>query len=122
MFVLDHSVAMRWLLQSEKAIDQKYAESVLRSFNDIDVVVPGLRHLEVVNVLMSAERRGEIEAGEVEGFVSQLENLPLRIDLATAQQAFSRTLSLARIYKLSSYDAAYLELSVRERLPLATLD
>ena len=29
---------------------------------------------------------------------------------------------LARAYKLSSYDAAYLELSVRERVPLATLD
>jgi predicted nucleic acid-binding protein len=29
---------------------------------------------------------------------------------------------LARIYKLSSYDAAYLELAIREDLPLATLD
>ncbi len=31
-------------------------------------------------------------------------------------------LALARIYKLSSYDAAYLELSIREGLSLATLD
>ena len=40
----------------------------------------------------------------------------------TAHQSFSRTLGLARIYKLSSYDAAYLELEIREGLPLATLD
>ena len=28
-FVLDNSVSMRWLLASEKAADQKYAENVL---------------------------------------------------------------------------------------------
>ncbi|MEK7753053.1 MAG: type II toxin-antitoxin system VapC family toxin, partial [Acidobacteriota bacterium] len=32
------------------------------------------------------------------------------------------TLSLARRYALSAYDAAYLELALREGLPLATLD
>jgi predicted nucleic acid-binding protein len=121
-FVLDNSVTMRWLLASEKSADQKYAENVLKAFNEVDALVPGLWHLEVVNVLMCAERRNEIDAGEAEGFISQLENLPLHVDRVTAQQAFSRTLSLARIYKLSSYDAAYLELAIREGLPLATLD
>jgi predicted nucleic acid-binding protein len=31
-------------------------------------------------------------------------------------------LALARAYKLSTYNAAYLELALREGLPLATLD
>jgi predicted nucleic acid-binding protein len=39
-----------------------------------------------------------------------------------SHQAFSRTLSLCRAYKLSSYDAAYLELAIRKSLPIATLD
>lgn len=121
-FVLDNSVAMRWLLPSQKASDQKYAEKILKTFADKDAVVPNLWHLEAVNVLMEAERRADIDAGEVERFISHLENLPLHTDRATVQQAFSRTLSLARIYKLSSYDAAYLELAIREGLPLATLD
>lgn len=34
----------------------------------------------------------------------------------------SDTLQLARRYKLSAYDAAYLELALRTGLPLATLD
>ena len=121
-FVLDNSVAIRWLMPSPKASDQAYAESVLTSLLDSDARVPNLWHLEAANVLLSAERRGEIKAGESEAFISQLEGLPLDLDPMTAHQSFSRTLGLARIYKLSSYDAAYLELAIREGLPLATLD
>jgi predicted nucleic acid-binding protein len=72
--------------------------------------------------LLSAERRGDIEPGDTERFVAQLENLPVKVDAKTAHQAFSRTLATAKAYRLSSYDAAYLELSIRENLPLATLD
>ena len=46
----------------------------------------------------------------------------LLASLKESDQAFSRTLSLSRAYNLSSYDAAYLELAIREGLPLATLD
>lgn len=121
-FVLDNSVAMRWLLESEKKSDQAYAEAVLKSLVDADALVPDLWHLEAANVLLSAERRGELDTGDVERFISQLESLPIRIDPLSAHQAFSRTLSLSRAYKLSSYDAAYLELAIREGLPLATVD
>jgi len=121
-FVLDNSVAMRWLLESEKPSDQKYVESVLKSLLDADALVPNLWHLEAANVLLGAEKRSEIDAGEIERFISQLENLPIHVDPLTAHQAFNRTLALARIYKLTSYDAAYLELAIREGLSIATLD
>ncbi len=121
-FVLDNSVAMRWLLESDKLSDQDYAEKVLKSFSDSDAFVPNLWHLEASNVLLRAERYGEITTGEVERFISQLENLPIQVDSLTANQSFSRTLALARAYNLSSYDAAYLELAIRENIPLATLD
>ncbi len=121
-FVLDNSVAMRWILESEKVSDQVYAKKVLKSFATDDALVPNLWHLEATNVLLGAEKRSEITAGEIEGFISQLENLPIYIDPLTAQQSFSRTLALGRAYNLSSYDAAYLELAIREGIPLATLD
>jgi predicted nucleic acid-binding protein len=121
-FVLDNSVAMRWLLDSPKASDQQYALSVLQSLTENDAIVPNLWHLEAVNVLVAAEGQNELSAGEVEAFISQLEGLPIKFDTLTAHQAFSRILGMSRIYKLSSYDAAYLELAVREGLTIASLD
>lgn len=121
-YVLDNSVAMRWLLASQKKADQAYAENVLRSLAEAEAVVPNLWHLEAANVLLVAERRGELEPGEVERFIAQLESLPIVVDPLTSHQVFSRGLGLSRAYKLSTYDAAYLELAIREGLPLASLD
>jgi len=121
-FILDNSVAMRWLFVTPKAADQKYAERVLISLSEVGARVPNLWHLEASNVLLGAEKRAEINLGDSEGFIIQLENLPIHVDSLTAHQAFSRTISIARNYKLSSYDASYLELAIREGLPLATLD
>ena len=121
-FVLDHSVAMRWLIESKKKADQNYAEAVLKTMVDTDSIVPDLWHLEAANVLLGLEKHGDATTGEIERFISQLENLPIRIDPLTADQSLKRTLVLAKAYKLSSYDAAYLELAIRESVPLATLD
>jgi predicted nucleic acid-binding protein len=121
-FILDNSVAMRWLLNTKKAADQQYALDVLDSLADGNAIVPNLWHLEATNVLLAAEKRDEIGLGDIEGFISQLENLSIQTDTMTSHHAFNRTLTLARAYKLSSYDAAYLELAIREGLPLATLD
>ena len=121
-FVLDNSVSMRWLLSSDKKSDQSYSEKVLKSMLNARAYVPNLWHLEATNVLLSAKKRSEIDAGEIEIFISQLENLPVHTDTSTSKQAFNRTLALADAYRLSSYDAAYLELAIREGLPIATLD
>ncbi len=56
-FVLDNSVAMRWLLASNKASDQKYAELVLKSLVDAEVLVPNLWHLEVANLLSATNQK-----------------------------------------------------------------
>ncbi|MGI9289444.1 MAG: type II toxin-antitoxin system VapC family toxin [Pseudomonadales bacterium] len=119
---MDNSIAMRWLLASEKKSDQTYAEAVLKSLVDVYATVSNLWHLEATNVLIAAEKRGALATGDVERFIAQLESLPIQVDPMTAHQAFSRTLSLSKAYKLSSYDAAYLELAIREGLPIATLE
>ena len=121
-FVLDNSVAMRWLIPSLKSSDQQYAERVLKSMNEADALVPGLWHIEASNVLLGAEKSGEITVAQTEAFTSQLENLPISVDSSTWRRSFGRTMVLARSYGLSSYDAVYLELAVRESLMLASLD
>lgn len=121
-FVLDNSVSMRWLLESPKKTDQDYATLVLDCLDNQDALVPNLWHLEIVNVLLRAEKGGQITQGESDAFISQLENLPIHVDPITSHQAFTRTVNFARTYKLSSYDASYLEIAIREGLPIATLD
>ena len=121
-FVLDNSVAMRWLLETDKKSDQVYADSVLKSFNDCEAIVPNLWHLEASNVLLGAEKRLDVSIAEVERFISQLDNLPIHVDPLTSHLSLTRILTIARAYKLSSYDGAYLEIAIRESLPLATLD
>ncbi len=121
-FVLDNSVSMRWLLVSNKAADQRYAEKVLLSLENVETLVPNLWHLEASNVLLSAEKAGELDVGEVERFIAQLDNLPIFVDPLTYHYSLGRTRALAKAYKLSAYDAAYLELAVREGVALASLD
>jgi len=55
-------------------------------------------------------------------FVGLLQSMNIRSDPNTFDRALGDTLQLARRFKLSSYDASYLELALREGLPLATLD
>lgn len=51
-----------------------------------------------------------------------LELLPIEIDKKTSDLALNRILELAREYKITVYDACYLELSLRVSAPLATLE
>jgi predicted nucleic acid-binding protein len=53
---------------------------------------------------------------------NQLTMLPVTLDIETADQAWMATARLAERYQLTLYDAAYLELAQRRKLPLATLD
>lgn len=121
-FVLDNSVAMRWFMPSSKEQDQAYSYRVLNSFSSVSSLVPNLWHLEAVSALLGSERRGENTEGQVESHLITLDKLPIFVDPLTVHNAFGRTLSLARAFNLSSYDAAYLELAIRESLPIASLD
>ncbi len=122
-FVLDNSVTMRWIFESEKKTDQKYAETVLKSLATLEALVPNLWALEVVNVLKNAVSKDEsITKSDAELFLTSLSTLPILTDHLTARKAFNKTFDLAQLYNLSSYDAAYLELAIREGIPLATID
>jgi predicted nucleic acid-binding protein len=121
-FVLDNSVAMRWFIPCNKEQDQAYSREVLNSFSSSSALVPNLWHLEVVSAFLGSERRGENTEGQIESYLIKLDKLPIFVDPLTVHNAFSRTLALARAFNLSSYDASYLELAIRESLPIVTLD
>ena len=55
-------------------------------------------------------------------FLDILGNLDIRVDPDLPGRAFRDVLPLARERRLTTYDAAYLELAMRLGLPLATKD
>ena len=123
-FVLDNSVVMRWLFGDGNQRDLAYASHVLDALanSDAQAVVPSVWPLEVANVVTRAEAKGLLTEARSLQFLRLLEDLAIATDADTAQYALKDTLQLARRFALSAYDAAYLELALRQGLPLATLD
>jgi predicted nucleic acid-binding protein len=69
-----------------------------------------------------AERRHRTTPADTSRALTLLGALPIEIDHRTGEMINNSTLSIARSYALTVYDAAYLELCLREGLALATLD
>lgn len=118
-FVLDCSTTMAWCFSDETS---PRADAVLAALEEEEAVVPNHWPLEVANVLAVAERRQRIAAARSDNFLEYLNSLPIAVDDQSPQKAFDAVLPLARRWRLSAYDAAYLELALRLRCPLASLD
>ena len=121
-FVLDNSVTMRWFFGDGKPAELRYAGLVLDSLNRASAVVPVTWGLEVANVIARAEAKAIVTEARSRTFLELLEGINIEVDQATFSRSLSDTLQLARRYRLSAYDASYLELALRRSLPLATLD
>ena len=120
-FVLDASVALGWTLDNPVPASATRAKHALLSGSR--AVVPALWHLEIANGLVVAERRGILTSSDAMLALLQLEQLcaqafEVEADIVPMRQAFMT----ARTYQLSAYDSVYLDLALRVRLPLATLD
>ena len=120
-FVLDASVALGWTLDNPVPATATRARQALLS--GTRALVPALWHLEIANGLVVAERRGILTASDAMLALLQLEQLcaqalEVEADMVPMRQAFIT----ARTYQLSAYDSVYLDLALRVRLPLATLD
>ena len=68
---------------------------------------------------MVNERRGRLIERETSRFLRRLGQLAITVDRSPDEAA---VMALALRHRLTVYDAAYLELALREALPLATLD
>ena len=121
-FVLDASVALLWLVPQTNPSGIDYADAILTAMKESQAVVPSLFALEVANVVAKVESKGVVTQADSQRYISLLGQLNMATDQATMVHALGDTLNLARRYKLSAYDAAYLELALRAGLSLATLD
>jgi predicted nucleic acid-binding protein len=98
---------------SERALDALASQAAL---------VPALWYLEVTNVLAAAERAKRTSQVSVAAFLRKIRVFEIETERSDPSLAFTQLMPLCRTYKLTSYDAAYLELALRTDLPLVTLD
>lgn len=86
------------------------------------MIVPGHWRLEVANMLRTAVRRDRLTVDERDEILVRLGALQVEVDSETSTAAWGMTIDLSDRYGLTPYDAAYIELALRRRAPLATRD
>ena len=120
-FILDNSVTMRWCFDAGM---HPCADGVLHQLEAIDglTFASVLWRYEVSSMLARAQKGGTLSARRVTNFLTNLRALDIVVHIQGVDHILTDVHQLATTYRLTSYDAAYLELALRRDLPLATLD
>jgi predicted nucleic acid-binding protein len=121
-YVLDNTITMAWCFPDEAT---PYTEGFLtRLSNLVDTaIVPSLWLYETSNVTALAVREGRITPEKAQQFLTSLGDLPIEVEPPPGRKTLFTILpDLMAQYRLSAYDAAYLELALRRQLPIARLD
>ena len=119
-FIVDASVGFAWVYQGQATPETDHLLHEVTA--GATVIVPALWFLEMSNVLLMAQRRHRLTAGERKAAMEKLTALQLTVDEEGTRNAFGKTSELADKYGLTIYDATYLELALRRSLPLASRD
>ncbi|HSA79971.1 MAG TPA: type II toxin-antitoxin system VapC family toxin [Geminicoccaceae bacterium] len=117
--IVDSSIVLSWCSPDETSGE---ADAIQTTVAEHGALAPGHWPLEVANALLMAVRRRRIDARFCAAALRDLATLPIALDSETSARAWHDTLRLAEAHHLTVYDAAYLELAQRRKLPLATLD
>jgi predicted nucleic acid-binding protein len=117
--VLDSSATLAWIYSDEVTPS---AQQLFERVADEGALVPALWRLEVANSLTVAVRRGRIDAAFRDAALRDLALLDIATDPQADLHVWTSTLQVADQYRLTVYDAAYLDLALRQTLPLASLD
>ncbi|MBF0531911.1 MAG: type II toxin-antitoxin system VapC family toxin [Candidatus Omnitrophica bacterium] len=119
-FVIDDSVVMSWCFEDEQSA---HSQRILQNLNTAVALTPALWPFEIANGLLMAERRKRISLEDVVIFLGFLKQLPIQTDRFSIKEAgWLACYHLAREHHLTVYDASYLHLAAREKIPLATFD
>lgn len=119
-FIADASVAVAWVHPAQST---KETADMLEAVGKGAIIeVPALWPLEVANALTVLVRRGKLTQSDRQTGLEWLRVLPVKIDHEMASLAFTQLSKLANEHTLSVYDAAYLELALRRKLPLGCKD
>ena len=115
-FALDASIVLAWAFPDGQ---HPVADAALERLDTDDGAVPALWWFEVRSALITDERRQRLAQAATAEFLQRLSRLLIAVDYTPDESVL---LDMARRYRLSVYDAAYLELAVRLGIPLTTTD
>lgn len=119
MIVVDASVCLAWAHKDERTPDvAAIAQKVTRD----GAVAPPHWPVEIANGLAMAVRRGRIDAARRDEILANFRRLPVEVETPSLEFTWTSVPWIAARFDLTAYDAAYLELAARRRMPLATLD
>src|SRR6185436_592451 len=115
--VIDASLASAWCFPDEQT---DYTNGVLQSVSSsLEAFAPRLWAYEIRNSVLLGVRRGRISKADAERFLDSLEDLSIHL---TDPVSYDGVFELAERHGLTVYDAAYLDLALREGAQLASLD
>ena len=118
-FVLDASVTMSWCFEDQQT---DFSEAVLAAIKqEAAPVAPPIWMYEVINVLSAAQKKKLMDQATATTFWNKVSKLVVVVENSDRNTAHE-IMELSEKYHLTAYDAAYLELALREGLALATLD
>jgi predicted nucleic acid-binding protein len=121
-FVLDASVAISWCFPSDHTENTPYSRTILERTEQDDAVVPEICAFEIANAIFVAHnKRKRITETDILEYIQLLGSLAIRVVRGEWLKNIALE-SLARRHNLAAYDVAYLDLALREKLPLATAD
>jgi len=117
-WVADNSVIVAWFVKSQA---NTYTWGLLdRAAGGEAIHVPLLWRQEFVNAMVVLERRKRIKTADATEAFRSLADMNLVTDRELVD--LPELAALARRFGLSAYDATYLELAMRLRLPVACRD
>lgn len=116
-YVLDSSAMLARI-----APDEVLPPSMVTALHSDTAVVPALWLFETINGLEIMRRRKHLDDEALASAINLLVALNVEVDVPQLERNAGPVLALAQDHGLTVYDAAYLELAQRRRLPLATLD
>lgn len=118
MIVLDSSVALKWVFDDEDAHKKAINYRQMHISGEEDIVVPSLFFYEIANVLATKTKLSNFEAADC---FSIFWNFDLEVYNFELEE-FLSGITLSKRFKISLYDAAYIELAKRLKCNFVTAD
>lgn len=116
-FVADNSVVVGWFVASQASAE---TDVLLERAASEDVHVPQIWRAEFAATLLTFSHDRRLPPSRIPAILAELDQLDFVHD---AEPPSTRSLiEIARRYALNAYDACYLELALRRKLPLAARD